>query len=200
MRPTSMSPSVNVPDACASPMGLNLASVRMLPAVDEQCEVIVIGAGPAGLATAGALRHYGIGAVVLEREAIGASWRRHYDRLHLHTVRSLSHLPGYRLPRRYGNWVARDDVVEYLEDYVAPHNLDVRAGVEVERLERDGEDWRVNTSDREFVAPRVVVATGYTRHQHLPDWPGLDTYTGELVHSGDYKNPEPYAGKTVLVV
>src|SRR3954454_10168735 len=63
----------------------------------EKCEVVVIGAGPAGLATAGALRHYGIGAVVLERDAIGASWRGHYDRLHLHTVRWLSHLPGYRL-------------------------------------------------------------------------------------------------------
>jgi putative flavoprotein involved in K+ transport len=166
----------------------------------ERCEVLVIGAGPAGLATAGALRHYGIGATVLERDAIGASWRRHYDRLHLHTVRWLSHLPGYKLPRRYGNWVSRDNVVEYLEDYVAVHNIDVRTGVEVDGLERDGEEWRVQTSDGDFVAPRVVVATGYNRHQHLPDWPGLDSYTGHLIHSGDYKNPDPYVGKTVLVV
>jgi putative flavoprotein involved in K+ transport len=166
----------------------------------ERTEVIVVGAGPAGLATAGALRHHGIGSVVLERDAVGASWRKHYDRLHLHTVRWLSHLPGYKMPRRYGAWVARDDVVEYLEDYVDAHNLDVRTGVEVESLERDGDDWRVQTSDGDFVAPRVVIATGYNRHQHLPDWPGLETYTGELIHSGDYRNPEPYAGKTVLVV
>jgi putative flavoprotein involved in K+ transport len=166
----------------------------------ERTEVIVVGAGPAGLATAGALRHHGIGSVVLERDAVGASWRKHYDRLHLHTVRWLSHLPGYKMPRRYGAWVARDDVVEYLEDYVDAHNLDVRTGVEVEALERDGDDWRVQTSDGDFVAPRVVIATGYNRHQHLPDWPGLETYTGELIHSGDYRNPEPYAGKTVLVV
>src|SRR3954449_6670285 len=69
----------------------------------ERCEVVVIGAGPAGLATAAALRHHGIGAVVLERDAVGASWRRHYDRLHLHTVRWISHLPGYKIPRRSGN-------------------------------------------------------------------------------------------------
>ena len=162
--------------------------------------MIVIGAGPAGLATAGALRHYGIGAVVLERDEIGASWRRHYDRLHLHTVRWLSHLPGYKLPRRYGNWVARDDVVEYLEDYVEVHNLDVRTGVVVEGLERAGDEWRVRTSAGDFLAARVVIATGYNKHQHLPDWPGLATYTGELIHSGDYKNATPYAGKTVLVV
>ena len=162
--------------------------------------MIVIGAGPAGLATAGALRHRGIGSVVLERDSIGASWRRHYDRLHLHTVRWLSHLPGYKMPRRYGDWVARDDVVEYLEDYARVHNLDVRAGVEVEGLERDGDEWRVQTSDGVFGAPRVVIATGYNRHQHLPDWPGVDSYTGEVIHSGDYKNAEPYVAKTVLVV
>jgi putative flavoprotein involved in K+ transport len=166
----------------------------------ENCEVVVIGAGPAGLATAGALRHHGIGATVLERDAIGASWRRHYDRLHLHTVRWLSHLPGYKLPRRYGNWVSRDNVVEYLEDYVDVHNIDVRTGVEVERLERNGDGWVVRTNEGDFTAPRVVIATGYNRHQHLPDWPGMDTYTGELIHSGSYRNADAYVGKSVLVV
>jgi putative flavoprotein involved in K+ transport len=177
------------------PLDLILAPV-------EPNDVIVIGAGPAGLAAAGALRHYGIGAIVLERsDGVGASWRRHYDRLHLHTVRWLSHLPGYKLPRRYGNWVARQDLVEYFEDYVDAHNLDVRTGVEVERLERNGERWLVHTADGNgFEADRVVIATGYNKHPFLPDWPGLDTYTGDLIHSAYYKNPEPYLGKTVLVV
>ncbi len=179
---------------------LREASERVIWPAVENCKVIVIGAGPAGLATAGALRHHGIGAVVLERSDIGSSWRGHYDRLHLHTVRWLSHLPGYKLPRRYGNWVARDDVVEYLEDYVRVHNIDVRSGVEVKTLTRDGDDWLVSTSAGDFSAPRVVIATGYNKHQHLPDWPGIAGYAGELIHSGDYKSPDRYAGKTVLVV
>jgi putative flavoprotein involved in K+ transport len=168
----------------------------------ERNDVIVIGAGPAGLAAAGALRHYGIGAVVLERsDGVGASWRGHYDRLHLHTVRWLSHLPGYKLPRRYGNWVARDDLIEYMEDYVQVHNLDVRTGVDVERLEREGERWRVHTGNGNgFHADRVIIATGYNKHPFLPQWPGLGSYTGELIHSSDYKNAEPYVGKSVLVV
>src|SRR3954452_22212378 len=166
MRRTSMSPSVNAPAAtaaCASVIQRTLPSRLSCPGV-EQSEVVVIGAGPAGLATAGALRHHGISAVVLERDSIGASWRKHYDRLHLHTVRWLSHLPGYKLPRRYGNWVAKDDLVEYLERYAEVHNLDVRTGVEVDRVDREGDTWVVRTSDGDHHADRVIVATGYNKH------------------------------------
>lgn len=167
----------------------------------ERNEVVVIGAGPAGLAAAGALRHHGIPSVVLERShAVGASWRGHYDRLHLHTVRWLSHLPGLKLPRRYGNWVSRDDLVAYLEHYVEAHNLNVQTGVEVEKLERVDSHWVIRTDVEDFAADRVVIATGYNKHPHLPDWPGLDTFTGDLIHSAYYKNPEPYVGKHVVVV
>jgi len=72
--------------------------------------------------------------------------------------------------------------------------------VEVEGLARNGGGWLVSTSDGDFEAPRVVIATGYNKHQHLPSWPGLESYTGELIHSGNYRNPDPYVGKTVLVV
>ena len=61
----------------------------------QRAPVAIIGAGPAGLATAGSLAARGIRSVVLERaNDVGSSWRGHYDRLHLHTVRWLSHLPG----------------------------------------------------------------------------------------------------------
>ena len=102
---------------------------------------VVVGAGPAGLAAAAMLRRAGVEAIVLERDRLGASWRRHYDRLHLHTVRWLSHLPGYRFSREHGRWVSRDGVVRYLERYARHHELDVRTGVEVQRLERLDEGW-----------------------------------------------------------
>ena len=65
-------------------------------------DTAVVGAGPGGLAAAAMLKRRGIPVAVLERDAIGASWRRHYDRLHLHTVRWLSHLPGLRFNRAHG--------------------------------------------------------------------------------------------------
>jgi cation diffusion facilitator CzcD-associated flavoprotein CzcO len=74
-------------------------------------EALVIGAGPAGLAAAAMLRRSGVAPVILDRSArVGDSWRQHYERLHLHTVRWLSDLPGLSIPRREGKWVSKDGV------------------------------------------------------------------------------------------
>ncbi|MEO3850245.1 NAD(P)/FAD-dependent oxidoreductase [Streptomyces sp. B8F3] len=170
--------------------------------------VLVVGGGPAGLATAAALRAAGIRAVVLERGArVGDSWRRHYDGLRLHTPRGMSGLPGTPLPRRYGRWVGRDELARYLEEYAEGHELEIVHNVEVARVDRagsgsgSGSGWTVAaTGGRVLDGRRVVVATGYCHTPHVPDWPGRDTYRGELLHAAHYRNPAPYAGKDVLVV
>ncbi|MDF3300515.1 flavin-containing monooxygenase [Streptomyces tropicalis] len=165
--------------------------------------VYVVGGGPGGLAAAHALRARGIRAVVLERsDRVGASWRRHYDRLHLHTTRRLSALPGLSMPRRFGRWVSRDDVVRYLEKYAEHHALEIVTGVEVSRIERapDG-GWLLHaTGGRELTGAAVVVATGHNHTPRVPDWPGRAAYTGEFLHASAYRNAAPYAGRDVLVV
>ncbi|MGW2558262.1 flavin-containing monooxygenase [Streptomyces sp. NPDC001514] len=164
--------------------------------------VYVIGAGPGGLAVAAALRERGLRAVVLEKsESVGASWRGHYDRLHLHTTRRLSGLPGLAIPRKFGRWVSRDNVIRYLEKYAEFHELELVTGVEVSRIEQDGSDWVLHASGgRRLTGRAVVVATGYNHTPRLPDWPGRDTYPGELLHASAYRSAAPYAGKDVLVV
>ncbi|MFJ8075433.1 flavin-containing monooxygenase [Streptomyces sp. NPDC096176] len=164
--------------------------------------VYIVGGGPAGLAAAAALRQRGVRAVVLEKsETVGASWRRHYDRLHLHTTRRLSALPGLPMPRSFGRWVSRDDVIRYLDKYAEFHELEIVTGVEVSRIEPAGSEWLLHaTGGRELTGRAVVVATGHNHTPRLPDWPGTDAYPGELLHAGDYRNPTPYAGKDVLVV
>ncbi|NEC68542.1 NAD(P)/FAD-dependent oxidoreductase [Streptomyces sp. SID9727] len=170
----------------------------------EDRPVYVIGGGPGGLAAAAALRARGVRAVVLEKSgAVGASWRGHYDRLHLHTTRRWSALPGLPMPRRFGRWVARDNVVRYLEKYAEHHELEVITGVEVSRIDRaaDGTGWRLSASGgRELTGRAVVVATGFNHTPRLPDWPGRETFTGDLLHASDYRSPAPYAGRNVLVV
>jgi putative flavoprotein involved in K+ transport len=160
--------------------------------------IAVIGAGPAGLAAAAMLQRAGERVVVLERGEVGAAWTTRYDRLHLHTVRWLSCLPGYRMPRSLGKWPSREGVVEYLREYAQRHGLEVRSGVEVEAVERSDGGWTLRTTAGAVGAERVVVATGYSNVPFMPDWPG--TFSGEIVHSADYRNPEPYRGRRVLVV
>ena len=137
-------------------------------------------------------------ATILERGRVGEPWRGRYDRLHLHTIRSLSHLPGYRIPPDFGRWVARDQFVQYLEQYAAHHRLEPRFGVEATRIDRDDGIWSVRTNAGTIPTRVVVVATGYTRLPHLPRWPG--TFDGPVVHSVDYRNPQPYRGQDVLIV
>lgn len=168
--------------------------------------VSVIGAGPAGLSAAATLQARGADVTVLEKsEHVADAWRHHYDRLHLHTTRGLSKLPGLAIPRKYGRWVARDDVVRYLETYAAHHGLRVERGVEVTRLDRSAPDgaaarrWTLTTTDGTRTADVVVVATGYNHTPHLPDWPGQDGFPGEVTHASRYRNPAPYAGRHVLV-
>lgn len=189
-----------MPDSTSAPGSPIPASVTLT----EDRPVYVIGGGPGGLAAAAALRAQGQRAVVLEKSGdVGASWRRHYDRLHLHTTRRWSALPGLPMPRRFGRWVSRDNVVRYLEKYAEHHELEVVTGVEVSRIDPapDGTGWRLTaTGGRELTGRAVVVATGFNHTPRIPDWSGRDTFTGELLHAADYRDPAPYAGKDVLVV
>ena len=163
-------------------------------------DVLVVGAGPAGLATAACLKRRGVDATVLDRhEAVGDSWRWRYDRLHLHTPRVQSHLPGLKMPRRFGRWVARDDVIRYLEEYARFHGITPRMGVRVTRLERDN-TWLAHTSDGSVRARHVVLATGYNGMPHVPEWPGRSNFTGDLLHAAAYRRAEPFIGRDVLVV
>src|SRR5919112_2481839 len=142
--------------------------------------VLVVGAGPAGLAVAASLRKRGIEPLVVDRgSAVGDSWRNRYDRLHLHTPRVQSALPGMRIPRSAGRWVARDDMVRYLADYAAHHGIEPRFGTTVQRLERDDDEWIAETDDGKLRAHQVVLASGFKSEPVLPAWPGADTFPGE---------------------
>jgi putative flavoprotein involved in K+ transport len=170
-----------------------------VPNVTDQ--TVVVGAGPAGLAVAAMLAEHGAAYTVLERAgSVGSSWRGRYDSLHLHTARRLSALPGAPIPRGYGRWVGRDDLVAYLDDYASRFHVEPEFGVEVERIDRDPAGWRVETSTGTRLARTVVIATGYGRTPHVPDWPGLPTFPGSFCHSSTYREPSVYGRKNVLVI
>lgn len=164
---------------------------------------VVIGAGPAGLAAAAELKRVGYAVTVVEKAAsVGASWAAHYDRLHLHTARTLSSLPGQAMPRRYGQWVARDDFREYLADYAAGNGLVPKLDTEVTGVTQNVDGtWAVSLKKGPALTARVVVmASGYNNTAKIPDWPGLSSFKGAVLHSSAYRNPAALKAKKVLII
>jgi cation diffusion facilitator CzcD-associated flavoprotein CzcO len=167
----------------------------------NSCDAIIIGAGPAGLAAAAALRARGLNAVILEKsDAVGAVWRRHYDRLHLHTDRARSGLPGLPMPKAYGRYPSRAQVVEYLEHYTAKFDLKPVFNAPVHALRREGQSWCAEAGENSQTAPIVVVATGLADYPCSPNWPGMESFVGPVLHSSVYRNSAPFSGKHVLVI
>ncbi len=175
--------------------------------MQNTADVLIIGAGPAGLACAAVLGRAGVAATVLERSGTpAASWRARPTGLRLNTSRAFSHLPGLRFPRRAGTFPTRDDVVSYLESYAAHQRLDVRLDTDVHRIDRvsSGDDpagprWSLATSQALLRARHVVVATGLLHAPFVPDWPGQDSFAGTFMHSAGYRDATTFRGRAVLV-
>ncbi len=134
--------------------------------------VVIVGAGPEGLAAAWAIRRAGHDVLVVEQaDAVAASWRGRHDHLRLNTHRAFSHQPGARIPRRCGPYPTRDDYVAYLQEYSAGMRL--RLGARVHRIDRTDQGWELALDRGSLTAAHVVIATGSDAEPFLPDWPGL---------------------------
>jgi lysine/ornithine N-monooxygenase len=162
--------------------------------------IIIIGAGPAGLAMGYALQQRNLPFTILERHMIGHAWRNHYDRLHLHTLKQVSALPGHPMPADYPPFPSAAQVHAYLADYAAHFNLPIETGVDVQQIAPTPDGWNLRTSTGEYTASAVVLATGIWSTPVIPPLEGLNTFGGSVVHSAFYRNPTPYSGTRVLVV
>ncbi len=162
---------------------------------------LVIGASAAGLATAAALRRAGQQCDVLETtDGVGSSWRRAYDRLHLHTPKWSSALPGLEMPAEWPRYPSRDQVLRYLERYRVRHGLRPHYGQHVTAVSCRNGRWTATTHDGQWQAVNLVVATGANRRPVRPAWPGMGDFPGEILHSSDFRNGERWRGRKVVVV
>lgn len=168
----------------------------------ELANILIVGAGPAGLAIAGRLSNQGIqDYTILEAsERVGNSWHNHYDRLHLHTVKQWSHLPHMPFPDEYPLYVKRDQVAEYLNNYADHFTIKPQFGCTVNKILKSDGRWLVETNQGDYEAKHVVVASGINKTPHIPGWPGQDEFKGSIIHSIEYKNPRPYKDKKVLII
>lgn len=172
---------------------------------ETEADIIVIGAGPAGLAVAACLVQRGHSPLVFDQaKDVASSWRHHYERLHLHTVKTHSALPGMPFPADAPRYVPRQGVVDYMVAYARKHGIQPELGQRVTAIEPrqgHGAPWDVVLAQgRRISANHVVVATGANRQPRAPKLPGGDVFQGRLLHSRSYRNAAPFASQRVLVV
>lgn len=151
---------------------------------------------------AGRLRQAGLDFVMIEKsDRVGDSWHRHYDRLHLHTVKQLSHLPGLGFPDDYPRYVPRRQLADYYAVYARTFSIEPRFGEEAQEVRKSDGRWLTTTgTGLAILSDNVVIATGLNQAPFQPPYPGAEAFTGRLVHSKAYRNAEPFADESVLVV
>lgn len=165
-------------------------------------DTLVIGAGQSGLATAHALRKLGIEPVVLEAgDAPTGAWAKYYESLTLFSPARYSALPGMPFPGDPDRYPHRDEVIDYLAAYAQELDADIRTGHYVRTIEHHHGNFTAHLADgRKLHARTVVAATGGFTNPYRPALPGLEGFTGTVIHAADYQRPEPFTGQRVLVV
>ena len=175
---------------------------NLAPGLRSGAPVVIVGAGQSGLAAAGALQECGVPALILEAgdRPVG-SWPYYYDSLRLFSPAAFSSMHGIPFPGEPDRYPARNEVVDYLEQYAEAIAVEIQTGTRVVTVRQDGGEFAVVTADgRQLRAAGIVAASGSFANPYRPVFPGQSSFTGQLLHVAEYRNPEPYLGMRLIVV
>ena len=172
-----------------------------MTAVSGRPEVVVVGGGQAGLAIGYLLAQQGRSFTILEAaDTPAAAWRGRWDSLRLFTPVRYDSLPGRAFPGHPDTYPGRDDVVDYLTDYVREFELPVELDNPV-RAVRAGDDcYVVELDDRTYEADQVVIATGPFQVPRVPEMAERMNPDIVQLHSSAYRGPQDVPAGPVLVV
>ncbi|WP_248290066.1 ArsO family NAD(P)H-dependent flavin-containing monooxygenase [Advenella sp. EE-W14] len=165
-------------------------------------DVVIIGGGQAGLATAYFLRRTGLSFVVLDNQVQpGGAWLHGWQSLRLFSPANWSSLPGWPMPASTsGVYPSRDEVLDYFTRYEARYAMPVMRPVQVQKISKDGQFLLTHTEKAIWQSRAVVSATGNWSNPYIPVYPGSDVFKGKQQHSASYIDPEGYKNQRVAVV
>ena len=167
----------------------------------KHTNTLIIGASISGLASAACLQKSHLEYIVIEKEAQAATpWRNHYDRLHLHTSKRFSHLPYKKFGKGIPRYPDRQQVVDYLDDYQKEFDIHPVFNTEALAVRKEGDHWITETTNGSFRSKYLVMATGCYGKPKPIHFTGLESFTGKVLHSYEYKTGKDFTGQNVLVV
>src|SRR5215469_14679284 len=171
--------------------------------MSRRINTVIVGGGQAGLAISYYLKQEGREHVVLERTgAVVHAWRNErWDSFTLVTPNFQVRMPGaeYDGNDPYG-FMSKEDVVKYFDDYVERFDLPVHCGVEVFSVEKLGRRYVILTSEGDYEADNVVIATGLYQAPQIPLFSAHISSNILQIHSSQYRNPLSMPGGAVLVI
>ncbi|WP_018478689.1 ArsO family NAD(P)H-dependent flavin-containing monooxygenase [Pontibacter roseus] len=164
-------------------------------------DTIVIGGGQSALACAYYLRREKLAYVLLDDQPVpGGSWSCYWDSLTLFSPAAFSSLPGWLMPESEREFPSRDEVVAYLTQYENRYSIPVERPVRVQEVCFQEGVFEIRTDKGTYHSRTVISATGSFQQPFIPEYAGADTFRGTQLHSAQYRNPEPFQGKKVLLV
>ncbi|WCJ34937.1 Flavin-binding monooxygenase family protein [Euphorbia peplus] len=177
---------------------------------EMETTVIIVGAGPAGLATSACLNNLCIPNIIIEKETCSASlWRLHsYDCVHLHLAKQFCELPYAPHESDTPTFMPKSKFIEYIDNYTLKNKINPLYGHFVEAASFDNclGRWRVKAMNKDsgetevYYSKFIVIASGENNVGFIPRVIGLESFTGKVIHSNEYRNGGEFQGKQVLVV
>ena len=164
-------------------------------------DLIIIGGGQSALACAYFLRRKDIDYLILDdQDSCGGSWKHTWESLTLFSPAEHSSLPGWPMPSSTNEFPTKDETIDYLCQYEERYDFPIKRPVQVDTVNKKQDFFELKTSDGIYQAKTIISATGTFKHPFIPDIPGRENFKGEQIHSADYRSPEAFKDKKVIIV
>jgi len=185
----------------------------MNASTQQQDKVAIIGAGPAGLATARALNNLGIDFDIFEKHSnVGGIWDINnqgspmYGSAHFISSKTMSGHEGYPMPEEYPDYPSNKQILTYIRDFAGAYDLksSIQFNSTVKQVSESSGGWKIEVEHagaiQQYHYRWLVCANGTNWFKNQPEIKGQETFNGEIIHSVDYHNSDKMKGKRVLVI